>query len=140
RNTSTVVAGFAFCSLSASTYAARRNPLLPAPQRSGLDHFVLVTMENRSFDHFLGWLPGADGRQEGLAYTDASGASHPTFPLAPDYQGCSHPDPDHSYLGGRVEYDGGACDGWLRAGSNFAQPNLSAPAFTVPAGSFGSLC
>ena len=80
------------------------------------------------------------GRQEGLAYTDASGASHPTFPLAPDYQGCSHPDPDHSYLGGRVEYDGGACDGWLRAGSNFAQPKLSASAFSVPAGSFGSLC
>ena len=23
-------------------------------------------MENRSFDHFLGWLPGADGRQAGL--------------------------------------------------------------------------
>jgi phospholipase C len=38
---------------------------------------------------------------------------HPTHPLAPDYQGCGHPDPDHSYAGGRVEYDGGACDGWL---------------------------
>ena len=25
-------------------------------------------MENRSFDHFLGWLPGADGRQAGLQY------------------------------------------------------------------------
>jgi phospholipase C len=38
--------------------------------------------------------------------------------LAPDFQGCGHPDPDHSYEGGRVEYDGGACDGWLRAGAN----------------------
>jgi phospholipase C len=43
---------------------------------------------------------------------------HSTFRLAPDYQGCGHPDPDHSYEGGRVEYNGGACDGWLRAGNN----------------------
>ena len=41
-----------------------------------------------------------------------------THPLAPDFQGCGHPDPDHSFQGGRVEYDGGACDGWLRAGMN----------------------
>ena len=38
--------------------------------------------------------------------------------LAPDYQGCGHPDPDHSYEGGRVEFNNGACDGWLRAGEN----------------------
>jgi phospholipase C len=35
-----------------------------------------------------------------------------------DFQGCLHPDPDHSYAGGRIEYDGGKCDGWLRAGAN----------------------
>jgi phospholipase C len=34
---------------------------LPAPGDSGIDHVVVVTMENRSFDHFLGWLPRADG-------------------------------------------------------------------------------
>lgn len=49
--------------------------------------------------------------------TDSAGASHATYHLA-DYQGCAHPDPDHSYTGGRVEYDNGACDGWLRAGQN----------------------
>jgi phospholipase C len=75
-------------------------------------------MENRSFDHFLGWVPGADGLQAGLTYTDAAGVPHSTHHLAPDYQGCGHPDPDHSYTGGRVEYNNGACDGWLRAGSN----------------------
>jgi phospholipase C len=82
------------------------------------DHVVVVMMENRSFDHFLGWLPGADGRQAGLTYPDRDGVPQPTHALAPDYQGCGHPDPDHSYEGGRVEYDGGRCDGWLRAGSN----------------------
>jgi phospholipase C len=29
-----------------------------------------------------------------------------------------HPDPDHSYDGGRIEFNNGACDGWLRAGQN----------------------
>ena len=91
---------------------------LPLPQESGIDHIVVVMMENRSFDHYLGWVPGADGRQAGLTYTDTAGDEHTTYPLAPDYQGCGHPDPDHSYIGGRVEYNDGACDGWLRAGQN----------------------
>ena len=88
------------------------------PRRSSFRHVVVVTMENRSFDHLLGWVPGADGRQEGLAYTDARGLPHATRRLAPDFQGCGHPDPDHSWEGGRVAYAGGACDGWLRAGTN----------------------
>ena len=66
---------------------------LPSPKRSGIEHIVVVMMENRSFDHFLGWLPGANGRQAGLSYKDSAGAAHPTYPLAPDYQGCAHPDP-----------------------------------------------
>jgi phospholipase C len=82
------------------------------------EHVVVVMMENRSFDHLLGWLPGADGRQAGLAYLDAAGVAHATHPLAPDFQGCAHPDPDHSAVGGRVAFNGGACDGWLRAGTN----------------------
>ena len=91
---------------------------LPQPQHSGIDHIVVVTMENRSFDHLLGWLPGANGKQAGLAYPDRFGRLRATYPLAPDFQGCLHMDPDHSYRGGRVELDGGRCDGWLRAGFN----------------------
>jgi phospholipase C len=90
----------------------------PGGGLSSVEHVVVVMMENRSFDHFLGWLPGADGRQAGLTYYDAAGVPHTAHPLAPDDQGCGHPDPDHSYEGGRVEYNNGACDGWLRAGSN----------------------
>src|SRR6266498_3267480 len=85
------------------------------PGASGIEHVVVVMMENRSFDHLLGWLDGADGRQAGLRYPDRNGQLQKTQPLAPDFQGCGHPDPDHSFQGGRVEYDGGACDGWLRA-------------------------
>jgi phospholipase C len=91
---------------------------LPPPEQSGIDHIVVVTMENRSFDHFLGWLPGAEGRQSGLTYPDRAGNPISTSPLPPDYTGCGHPVPDHSYQGGRAEYNNGAMDGFLRAGSN----------------------
>ena len=93
-------------------------PALPSPANSGIEHIVVVTMENRSFDHFLGWLPNADGKQAGLSFTDSAGVSHATYSLSGDYTGCPHPDPDHSYGGARVEYDGGKMDGFLRAGSN----------------------
>ena len=74
-------------------------------------------MENRSFDHYLGWLHGADGKQAGLSYVDRDGVTRSTHHLT-DYQGCAHPDPDHSFEGGRVQYNGGRCDGWLRSGEN----------------------
>jgi phospholipase C len=85
---------------------------------SGIEHIVVVTMENRSFDHFLGWLLNADGKQSGLTFADSAGVSHATHSLSGDYTGCPHPDPDHSYAGARVEYDHGLMDGFLRAGSN----------------------
>ncbi|HEV3229534.1 MAG TPA: alkaline phosphatase family protein [Solirubrobacteraceae bacterium] len=101
--------------------AARRQRLravLPAPRNLPIDTFVVVMMENRSFDHYLGWLPGADGRQAGLSYTDKHGHTLQTQPLTGNFQGCGHPDPDHSWSGGRIQLDGGSCDGFLRSGSN----------------------
>src|SRR5436305_9492664 len=86
------------------------------PAKSGLDHVIVVMMENRSFDHLLGWLPHADGKQAGLTYQERGGQTYATYPLAPDFQGCGHPDPDHSHTGGLVQYNNGACDGFLRSG------------------------
>jgi len=37
---------------------------------------------------------------------------------APHFQGCGCGDPDHSFLGGRIEFNDGAQDGWLRANKN----------------------
>jgi len=91
---------------------------LPNPADSGIEHIVVVTMENRSFDHFFGWFPNADGKQAGLTFVDKKGVSHATHSLSGDNTGCPHPVPDHSYSGGRVEYDNAAMDGFLRAGSN----------------------
>jgi phospholipase C len=95
----------------------RRAPI-PAPRNLPIDTFVVLMMENRSFDHYLGWLPHADGRQAGLTYVDAAGQPHTTQRLAPDFQGCDHPDPDHSWEGGRTQVNGGKMDGFLRSGDN----------------------
>jgi phospholipase C len=121
--------------------AQQPNPTsLPTPENSGIDHVVLVMMENRSFDHFLGWLPGANGRQAGLRYPDFTGQLQPTHHLT-DFQGCGFQDPDHSYEGGRIEYDSGKCDGWLRVNdvysigyyeqSDLAFLGAAAPGWTV---------
>src|SRR6516225_6292012 len=84
----------------------------------GIEHVVVLMMENRSFDHLLGWLPNADGVQDGLIYYDLDGQAHATHALAPDFTGFGHPDPDHSYGGGRVQYNDGHIDAFLRSGSN----------------------
>jgi phospholipase C len=98
--------------------AAKSRTTLPSPRNLPIDTFVVLMMENRSFDHYLGWLPNADGRQEGLTYVDKQGAKHRTHPLAPDFQGIGHLDPDHSWDGGRLQVAGGKMDGFLIADSD----------------------
>ena len=96
----------------------QRRAALPSPRNLPIDTFVVLMMENRSFDHYLGWLPGADGRQAGLQFTDPRGNTHATHRLLDNYQGCGFLDPDHSWDGGRTEMDGGRMDGFLRADSD----------------------
>jgi phospholipase C len=80
---------------------------------NGIEHVVVLMMENRSFDHFLGWLPGADGRHD-MVYQATNGNWYPNYPLAPDFQGCGYSDPDHSWEGWLVEHNHGKMDGFLQ--------------------------
>ena len=41
--------------------ASHRDSALPSPRNVEIDHFVVLMMENRSFDHYFGWLREADG-------------------------------------------------------------------------------
>lgn len=105
--------------------AAAVSPLLTGnldAATAQIKHIVVVMMENRSFDHLLGWLPGADGIQAGLTFVDKNGHPQATHELAPDYTGCAFPDPDHSYSGARIEYAGGQMSGFLQT----ANPGLNA--------------
>ena len=80
---------------------------------NGIEHVVVLMMENRSFDHFLSWLPGADGRHD-LTFLSTDGNVYPNYPLAPDFQGCGYSDPDHSWEGFVVQDNGGKLDGFLQ--------------------------
>lgn len=93
--------------------------VLPNPADSGIDHIVAVMMENRSFDHMLGWVPGADGIvNQTFKHTD--GSDVPTFHMGhggnADYgfQGCGWEDPAHGYDAGRTHYNDGKMDGFLK--------------------------
>jgi phospholipase C len=93
---------------------------LPSSRNIPIDTFVVLMMENRSFDHYLGWFPGADGQNRGLRYPDEKGKKHATHTLAPDFQGCGFMDPDHSFEGGRKEYNHGKLDGFYSANDDYA--------------------
>jgi phospholipase C len=96
-----------------SRAAASAATTVSAGGRNGVQHVVVLMMENRSFDHFLSWLPGADGRHD-RAYLSADGNVYPNYPLAPDFQGCGYSDPDHSWEGFLVQHNFGKMDGFLQ--------------------------
>ncbi len=84
------------------------------PASAPFDTVVVVMMENRSFDAMLGWLPGANGKQAGLSYTDTTGKSYPTWHLAPDWQGCQYQDPFHVWPAVNKQFNDGKIDGFLQ--------------------------
>jgi phospholipase C len=109
--------------------SAAASVLPPTGAGAPFDHVVLLMMENRSFDHLLGWLPGANGRQAGLSYVDTAGASQPTHELRPDFQGCAFGDPSHSFAGGLTQLAAGRGDGFLLT---------ARPGDTFPIGFYGA--
>ncbi len=92
---------------------ARAAPALCPNGSNGVEHVVVLMMENRSFDHLLSWLPGADGRHD-MIYQATDGHFYPNYPLAPDFQGCGYSDPDHSWEGFLVQRNFGKMDGFLQ--------------------------
>jgi phospholipase C len=123
-----------------STAAASASPGIRPGGSNGVEHVVVLMMENRSFDHFLGWLPGADGRHD-LRFPAPDGNIYPNYPLAPDFQGCGYSDPDHSWQGWLVEHNGGRMDGFLQRPTEVPViPGLPpAAANTFPVGFYTNL-
>ena len=107
-----------------STFIEAALPTLPNPAESGIEHIVVVMMENRSFDHFFGWLPKANGtgvtvdlnpgsptygRQlkgpsDSFHYPDADKNYHSIYNES-QLAACGLADQDHSFNGGRVQYE-----------------------------------
>jgi phospholipase C len=88
-----------------------RNPL-PPPRNVQIDHFVILMMENRSFDHYFGWLRKADADQT-QSYPNPAGEQVATRHFSAlgtggvQYKGCGHPDPGHGWTSGRAQLLGG---------------------------------
>ena len=95
----------------AASLATRR---LPAAGKAPFDTVVVLMMENRSFDHLLGWLPGADGRQANVTLLDQTGQAHKAYRMGTDAQGCQYYDPAHDFASMNEHLNGGKCDGFLR--------------------------
>src|SRR3954452_19395380 len=64
--------------LIAEAARMQRRSALPSPRNLPIDTFVVLMMENRSFDHFAGWFPGADGKQAGVSFADDDGKTYQT--------------------------------------------------------------
>ena len=79
---------------------------------AGLDqlkHIVVLMMENRSFDHMLGYLKAQDARIDGVSGNetnpDTTGAPVPVKPLA-KYQSQLQPDPGHHFEDVKLQIHG----------------------------------
>ena len=61
-----------------------------------IDHFVVLMLENRSFDHLLGWLRRDDARIDGLTGTETNPIlpAEPASPVAPVSDTAAFGDPD----------------------------------------------
>ena len=107
-----------------------RSSILDAPAaQCPVDTIVVVMMENRSFDHHLGWLAGDEayveaGRRryghrftvdgdQAITYVTPDGLGVDTYHLPSSggpnpWRGCGgHPDPGHGWDSGRIQRDHG---------------------------------
>jgi phospholipase C len=123
---------------------------------SPVEHVVVVMMENRSFDHFMGWMPGANGiglgpggevvdeqRFSSFGYQDSKGKRHGIYHET-QWNACGLADQDHGYVGGRIQWGRGRMDGFLLDPENttFALSYYLAAqrAFTTPLAMNYSTC
>jgi phospholipase C len=89
--------------LSLSAQEAANPDAFPIPGFTNIRHIVFIIKENRSFDHYFGTYPGADGATFGRISTGA------VIPLAhaPDRVPC---DPGHFWQSAHTAVDGGKMD------------------------------
>ncbi|MFG2002915.1 alkaline phosphatase family protein [Spirillospora sp. NPDC048911] len=82
-----------------------------------IEHVVVLALENRSFDHMLGFVehpdPRFDGLLDGGPYTNLAAGNGETVPATPDAKRVLPIDPDHSHQAMLEQLDGNA--GFVRS-------------------------
>jgi phospholipase C len=84
-----------------------------------IDHFIIVTHENHTFDQYFGHYPGADGIPDGVVLHDREGKAVSPFPVNSPFFNLLH-DPDHSWEAIHREWDYGKMDGFARVNGRIA--------------------
>ncbi len=93
----------------------RTSDLTPAQLLAGIDTVVVLCMENRSFDHYLGALTLLEGRSDVDGLTgdesnlDGQGGSVPVYLL----ENFTPEDPPHEWEEVHAQWNGGANDGFV---------------------------
>jgi phospholipase C len=82
---------------------AHATPVLPVRKSTQIQHVVVILKENRSFDHYFGQFPGANGATVGAT----SIGQHIRLQHAPDMPTV---DPDHTWIGTVNGMDNGRMD------------------------------
>jgi phospholipase C len=78
------------------------------PGLDALKHIVVLMMENRSFDHMLGSVPGIGGIDDAEAYSNADTTGALVQPQAlAEFQSQLQPDPDHHFPAVDLQIFGG---------------------------------
>jgi len=78
------------------------------PGLDALKHIVVLMMENRSFDHMLGSVPGIGGIDDAEAYSNADTTGAQVQPQAlAEFQSQLQPDPDHHFPAVDLQIFGG---------------------------------
>ena len=95
----------------------------------GIHHVVVVMMENRSYDHYLGaralmGLPG-DGLAPTMSNLNSAGVAVPPYPAR--FDDACVPDPPHGWSSSRSQFDGGTNGGFVRAHEASHGPGHSHP-------------
>ncbi len=102
-------------------------PLGPKELLAGVEHIVVLMMENRSFDHFLGALKtdkgyAAAAQVEGLSGTESNPPPNGGAPITVFKMSNFTPaDPPHGWDACHAQYNGGANDGFVKAHAGDSQ-------------------
>ena len=97
------------------------------PARTPVKNIVVLMMENRSVDHYLGWYAAENPEFDAIQHASYPDRRRPDAPMVAtenwgaggrnNYHGRHHADPGHGWDSGRVQRNGGANDGFLTPGS-----------------------
>lgn len=128
RTTVTVTGGGTTTGTSITPSASFPSNTAP-PGLNKLDHFIFIMQENRSFDHYFGTYPGADGITPGFSFNDPYDGTR--VALYHDESAINFDGP-HGWENAQADINGGKMDGFL------AQAYLRFAEGVVPSRAVGS--